>query len=367
MILSEENETKIAVELLQQLITVPSFSNEENNVADIWEAWLRNRGVRNVKRFYNNVYCLSESFNSLRPTLLLNSHMDTVRPVTSYTHNPFNPEIIDGKLYGLGSNDAGGSGVALAMTFLNFQGETELPFNIIFAITASEERMGEFGMRAFLPYLKDNGIYPEMAIVGEPTECKAAVAERGLVVCDAEVEGKAGHAARNEGINAIYRACEDIGVIKKLRLEKESNMLGPVKFSVTMIDAGTQHNVVPDKCKYVVDIRTTEVFSNEETVRLLQEAVKWSRMTPRSTRIHASVLSTENPLYKTAIKTGLETFVSPTTSDMALMYDIASIKIGPGKSQRSHSADEFIYLDEIREGIITYKKFIRTLKNEFSF
>lgn len=347
-----------ALSLLRKLIAVPSFSNEEDKAADLWKNWLKDHGLKNVRRFHNNVFALSEVWDSSKPILLLNSHMDTVKPSPSYTRDPFEPSIEDDCLYGLGSNDAGGAGVALAVTFLKFKDDFNLPFNLIFSITASEERMGEYGMRAFLPYLKENGIYPDFAIVGEPTDCEAAIAERGLVVCDAYVEGVAGHAAREEGVNAIYRACEDIEKLRKVKWQKESEILGPVKVSVTMIDAGTQHNVVPDKCHYVVDIRTTEAYSNEETIELMKKTTQWSKFIPRSTRIRASVLSYENSLVLAAKKTGTGLFVSPTTSDMALMYDIPSIKIGPGKSCRSHSADEFIKIDEIKQGIEIYERFL---------
>lgn len=350
-----------AIELLKDLIAVPSFSNEEEKAANIWEQWLRLQDVKNLKRFHNNVFVLPQNYDPKKPVVLLNSHLDTVRPVDSYTRNPFLPEITDGKLYGLGSNDAGGPGVALAAAFLLNMHNTDLSFNPLLAITASEERMGELGMRAFLPHLKELGFYPDMAIVGEPTSCKAAIAERGLVVCDALVEGKAGHAARNEGINAIYRACEDIETIKKITWPKKSEVLGDIKASVTMIQSGTQHNVVPDKCTYVVDIRTTDAMSNQETVDYLNSVTKWSTLTPRSTRIQASVLERDNPLFKTAEYLGLETYVSPTTSDMALMHDIPSIKIGPGDSARSHTADEFIFLHEISQGIEIYNQFLNSL------
>lgn len=352
-----------ALKHLQNLISIPSFSNEEDRVADLWQQWLKDHGSKTVKRFHNNVYALSENYDKTKPTLLLNSHLDTVKPVNSYTRDPFDAEIKDDKLFGLGSNDAGGAGVSLATTFLKLKDRKDLPFNLMFAITASEERMGEYGMRAFLPHLKEEGIYPSMAIVGEPTECMAAIAERGLVVCDVEVEGKAGHAARKEGVNAIYRAIEDIEDIEKLNNNwpKTSETLGDIKATVTIIGAGTQHNVVPDKCTYVVDIRTTDAYTNEETVELLRENTKWSKFTPRSTRIRASVLSHHHPLFMAAELSKMPTFVSPTTSDMALMHDIPSIKIGPGKSERSHSADEFIYLEEIRQGCLAYEDFINTL------
>lgn len=350
-----------AVELLQDLISTPSFSNEEDKVAGMWEDWLRMQGCENIGRFHNNVFVLSRCFDPVKPTLLLNSHMDTVKPVSSYKRNPFSPDIEEGKLYGLGSNDAGGAGVCLASTFLKFKDREDLPFNLLFAITASEERMGELGMRAFLPFLKEKKLYPSMAIVGEPTECKVAIAERGLVVCDAEVKGKAGHAARNEGINAIYRALEDIQCIKNYKWPEDSEVLGPIRATVTMIEAGSQHNVIPDKCHYVIDIRTTDVFTNEETVELIQKDLKWSVLTPRSTRIRASVISSSHPMIVAALKLGIGTYISPTTSDMAVMYDIPSIKLGPGKSERSHTADEFIELSEISEGLKTYEKLLNEL------
>lgn len=351
---------------LINLISIPSFSNEEDQAADLWENWLNYHGVKDVKRMHNNVYAISEYFDPDKPTLLLNSHMDTVKPVVSYTRNPFKAEIYEGKLYGLGSNDAGGAGVSLASVFLKFRERRDLPFNLLLAITASEEKMGELGMGAFLPHLKEQGIYPDMAIVGEPTACQAAIAERGLVVCDGITEGIAGHAARNEGINAIYRSIDDINKLRTFVWPKRSEILGDVKVTVTMIESGTQHNVIPDKCHFVVDIRTTDAFTNEETVEILQASLKWSRLTPRSTRIRASVLNGSHPLSQVAIEVGMETFISPTTSDMALMYDIPSIKIGPGESKRSHSADEFITLDEISKGLETYEIFINTLAKNYS-
>ena len=351
-----------AVELLKSLIKTPSFSNEEKAAADIYENWLKAQGSTKVFRFHNNVYALGEHFDSSKPILLINSHLDTVRPVSSWTKDPFNPLIENGKLYGLGSNDAGASGVSLAVVFIDLKDKRDLPYNLLLAISASEEKMGEYGMRALLPHLKEQGLYPDMAIVGEPTGCRAAIAERGLVVCDAIVRGKSGHAARNEGINALYRALDDITIIRNLTWPNDSEVLGPIKATVTMIDAGSQHNVVPDTCHYVVDLRTTDAYSNEETVELLRNFTKWSEITPRSTRIRASVLSEEDNLFKTAKKIGLETYVSPTTSDMSAMNDFPSIKIGPGESERSHTADEFIYLDEIRQGIRTYLDFIQALE-----
>ena len=346
---------------LMNLISVPSFSNEEDRAADIWFEWLKTKGVKNLGRFHNNVYALNDNFDESKPILLLNSHLDTVKPVSSYTRDPFKAEIENGKLFGLGSNDAGASGVTLASTFLDLIDCQNLNFNLLLAITASEERMGEFGMRSFLPFLREKGLYPNMAIVGEPTDMEVAIGERGLVVLDCETYGKAGHAAREEGMNAIYLSMDDINTLRSFKFEKESEILGPVKISVTMISAGSQHNVVPDKCSYVADVRTTDAYSNEETVRILQDAVKYSKLTPRSTRIRASVVSSDSPLVLASDKLGLKKFVSYTTSDMALMYDIPSIKMGPGKSERSHTANEFVFLEEMRQALEIYKTYILQL------
>lgn len=350
------------ITLLQRLISTPSFSREEAATADIWEEWLKEHEAGEVKRLHNNVYVVSSLFDSSKPILMLNSHHDTVRPASSYTRDPFNPEIEGDRLYGLGSNDAGASGAALAMAFLALKDDPTLPVNLILAITAAEEVMGEHGMRAFLPHLAENGLSPDMVLVGEPTGMQPAIAERGLVVLDCVAKGEAGHAARDEGINALYRAMEDIDRLRNVAFEKISDVLGPIKVSVTMINCGTQHNVVPDSCSYVADIRTTDAYSNEKTVDLLRKCVKWSELTPRSTRVHASVIDSNHPLVKAAVALGKDTFVSPTTSDMALMHGIPSLKMGPGKSSRSHSADEFVCLSEISDAIDTYIKLITTLK-----
>ena len=363
-----------AVNLLRRLISTPSPSREEAATADIWEEWLRNQGIDYVERLHNNVFAVAPGFNPERPTLMLNSHHDTVRPAASYTRDPYSPDIvtdptqpgIEGDcLYGLGSNDAGASGVALASTFLDIVENPEacagLPFNLILAITAAEEVMGEHGMRAFLPHLAERGLTPDMVIVGEPTGMQPAVAERGLLVFDGVTIGKSGHAARNEGINAIYRAIEDIDRLRSFSPEKTSEVLGPIKVSVTMINAGTQHNVVPDKCTFVVDVRTTDAYTNEETVKLLQDTVKWSTITPRSTRVHASVIGNDHPLVKSAVALGRTPFISPTTSDMALMHGIPSLKIGPGESSRSHTADEYILLSELNEALHLYPSLISGL------
>ena len=347
---------------LRRLIATPSFSREESATADLWQEWLSVNGVNDVRRIHNNVYAVSRHFDVSKPTLMFNSHHDTVRPAASYTRDPFNADIDGDRLYGLGSNDAGGAGVALAMAFMALMNDRSIPVNLILAITAAEEVMGELGMRAFLPYLKEKGLYPDMALVGEPTGMQPAVAERGLLVFDCLTTGKAGHAARNEGVNALYRAMEDIDALRNFSPDKVSDVLGPIGVNVTMIQCGTQHNVVPDRCTFVADVRTTDAYSNEETVELLRKCVKWSELTPRSTRVHASVIDRNHPLVAAATDMGKHTFVSGTTSDMALMHDIPSLKMGPGDSARSHSADEFICISEIEDAIASYINLVRNMR-----
>lgn len=350
-----------AVELLSRLIATPSPSRQEEATGGIWHDWLRAKGVDETERLHNNVFAVAPGYDPSRPTLLLNSHHDTVKPVPGWTRDPYTPEVTDGRLYGLGSNDAGASGVALAMTYLELRKESDLPVNLILAITAAEEVMGEHGMRAFLPYLAERNLTPDLAIVGEPTAMQAAIAERGLVVIDAETPGQAGHAARNEGINAIYRALEDIEALRSFAPERVSPTLGPLKITVTGISAGTQHNIVPDICRYMLDVRTTDAYTNEQTVAMLRAAVRWSRLTPRSTRIQASAIDPGHPLVRSAVALGCPTFVSPTTSDMALMSGIDSLKIGPGQSARSHTADEYVEIGELDQALHLYPDIIRNI------
>lgn len=348
------------IDLLSRLVATPSFSRDEAATADIIYAYLAANGIT-PQRHLNNVWALSQGFDPARPTLMLNSHHDTVRPAASYTRDPFMPSIEDGRLYGLGSNDAGASVVSLIRTFLDLQ-TCSLPFNLLLAITAEEEVGGENGMRAFLPMLAGRGIHIDCAIVGEPTGMQPAIAERGLVVLDCITPGVTGHAARGEGVNAIYRAMEDIDLLRNYKFPSVSQILGPVSLNVTQINAGWQHNAIPDECRWVADIRTTDAQTNEQVVDLLRSCVKWSTLTPRSTRVRASVISGSHPLVQAAVSLGLSPFVSPTTSDMSLMYDFPSLKIGPGQSSRSHSADEYILLDEIAEAIGLYHTIITTLK-----
>lgn len=350
-----------SVALLSRLVSTQSFSRQEEATADILEQWLTDRGVAGVERQYNNVWALAPGYDPSRPTLMLNSHHDTVRPAATYTRDPFEFSVEGDRLYGLGSNDAGASVVTLAETFIGLSEMGGLPFNLLLALTAAEEVMGEHGMRTFLPMLADRGVTPDMVIVGEPTGMQPAVAERGLVVLDGVTKGRSGHAARQEGINALYLAIDDIDRLRSFRAPTESGVLGPLRISVTQINAGTQHNVVPDTCRYVVDVRTTDAYTNEETVGLLRGCVRHSELTPRSTRVQPSVLDAGHPLVRASIGLGLTPFVSMTTSDMALMHGLPSLKIGPGDSARSHTADEYVLISEISAALTLYPELITTL------
>lgn len=354
-----DQKTSEAVELLGALIAAPSPSREEAATANLLFAFLQERGAA-PERLYNNVYARSAGFDSARPTLLMNSHHDTVRPTASWTRDPFTPRIEGDRLYGLGSNDAGASVVCLTQTFLALR-EHPLPFNLLLALSAEEECSGERGMRALLPALDRI----DLALVGEPTSMRAAVGERGLVVLDCTAHGTTGHAARNEGVNALYIALDDIGRLRGFRFERESALLGPVGIAVTQIEAGTQHNVVPDRCRFVVDVRTTDAYTNEETVEILRSTIR-SEAVPRSTRIRASALDDAHPLARAARAAGRTAFVSPATSDMALMC-FPSLKMGPGHSSRSHTADEFVLLTEIEEGIAVYEKYLEKLTREYGW
>lgn len=350
-----------AVELLRELIATPSVSRTEEGTAEVWTRWLAAHGAE-VERQGNNVFAIAPGFTPGKPLLMLNSHHDTVKPSASYTRDPFTPTLEGDTLFGLGSNDAGASGVALASTFVELMHRTDLPVNLLLAITAEEEVMGENGMRAFLPMLAERDLTPDMVIVGEPTGMQPAVAERGLLVLDAVAPGKAGHAAREEGINALYRAIEDIELMRNFAPERVSEVLGPIKVSVTVINAGTQHNVVPHECRFTADVRTTDAYTNAETAALLQQAVRWSTLTPRSTRVQASVIASTHPLVRSAVAQGLTPFVSPTTSDRALMHGIPALKIGPGESARSHTANEFVLVSEINSALHLYPRIITGLQ-----
>ncbi len=340
------------ITLLQQLISSPSYSGKEQDTASIIESFLTSEGIE-AKRIGNNVFA-HKSLDSSKPIVLLNSHHDTVKPASGYTRDPFQPTIEDGKLYGLGSNDAGGALVSLLASFLSLY-DKELPFNLVFAASAEEENSGPKGMELLLTELPTI----DLAIVGEPTLMKVAVAEKGLVVLDCESKGQSGHAAREEGTNAIYTAMQDIEWFRSFKFPRASEHLGEVKMTVTQIKAGTQHNVVPDKCHFVVDVRVTDAYTLEEVVSEIRQHVK-SEITPRSLRLNSSGIAPNNPILETAKKLEIETYGSPTMSDQALM-SFDSVKIGPGDSARSHMADEFIYITEIEQGINLYTQLIRNL------
>lgn len=348
------------IDLLDRLIATPSVSREESATADILEAFLRDNGVRDVHRLHNNVWAKGAVWDDRKPTLLLNAHHDTVKPNPAYTRHPFTPSHEDGRIYGLGSNDDGASLVSLTAAFIHYY-NIALPFNLLLGLTAEEEVTGLNGSRALIPHLLESlHLVNVIGIVGEPTCMQCAIAERGLMVLDGVATGKAGHAARNEGINALYLAIDDICSLRQLTFDKESETLGPIKVTTTQINAGTQHNVVPAECKFVVDVRTTDVYTNEEVAQMLQQAVSHSVLTPRSTHIRASAISRQHPLVATAESMNIPLFVSPTTSDQSQM-PFPTIKMGPGDSARSHSADEWVGEQEIRDAIRQYIAFINQL------
>lgn len=345
--------THDAIVLLKQLISTQSFSREENLTGDILEEFFRERNMP-FRRKINNLWARNKHFNAELPTVLLNSHHDTVKPNPSWTFNPFEPLEKDGKLYGLGSNDAGGCLVSLLATFCYFYYRSDLTFNVLFVASAEEEVSGANGLELLL---KENDL-PEIsfAIVGEPTEMHLAIAEKGLMVVDCTAEGKAGHAAREEGENAIYKAIRDINWIQNYEFPKVSEVLGKMKMSVTIINAGKQHNVVPDTCTFTIDCRVTEQYTLEETLTTIQQNIE-SEASARSIRLKPSSISMEHPIVQAGLAMGRKTYGSPTTSDQAVL-DCQSLKMGPGHSGRSHTADEFIYLDEIEEGIDLYIKML---------
>jgi acetylornithine deacetylase len=343
-----------AVELLQQLIAIPSFSKEEDRTADLIETFLKTRGIETHRKL-NNIWAWNKHFDAAKPTILLNSHHDTVKPNSGYTRDPYDAKIEDGKLYGLGSNDAGGCLVSLIVTFLHFYAQTGLKYNFCLATTAEEEISGVNGLELIIPDLGKL----DFGIVGEPTQMQLAIAERGLMVLDCTAYGKAGHAAREEGENAIYKALPDIEWFRNYRFPIESEVFGPIKMSVTIINAGSQHNVVPATCTFTVDVRVTDAYRNEEVLALIRQQVS-CEVKPRSIRLKPSKIDREHPIVQAGIALGRTTYGSPTTSDQSLL-DIPSLKVGPGNSARSHTADEFVYLDEIKEGIELYIKMLERI------
>lgn len=349
--------TDAAIDLLRRLIATPSLSRQEEPTAMILAEWLTDRGVA-VQRHRNNVWARSRNWNPDRPTVLLNSHHDTVRAAAGYTRDPHAADIVDGKLYGLGSNDAGGALVSLLAAFVRWENDPALAVNLVLAATAEEEISGPNGIAALLPELPPI----DCGIVGEPTLMDLAIAERGLVVIDGEAQGQSGHAARKEGINALYLALDDIAAIRDHAFDRPSTLLGPTSAAVTVIAAGTQHNVVPDRCSFTVDLRVNEAYSNEEAVAELQSVCRHTTLTPRSLRLQSSGIADDHYLLRAArlALPAAKAYGSPTLSDQALM-PFPTLKLGPGDSARSHTADEFIWVREIEEGIDGYDRLIAAL------
>ena len=340
-----------AVRLLSHLIATPSVSRDERRAADIMEEELTRCGFT-PHREANNVWAIGPCQREDRPTLLLNAHIDTVKPVASYTRNPYEPSLEDGTLYGLGSNDCGGGLVSLLQVFRELSASERCPYNLVYLASAEEEVSGKDGISRALPLLP----HVDVAIVGEPTGMQPAVAEKGLMVVDITAHGKSGHAARNEGVNAIYEALDDLCWIRSHRFDRVSRFLGPTKMQATVVNAGTQHNVVPDECKFVVDVRTNELYTNEEVFDIISSHCK-SECRARSFRLHSSLIDLNHPLVERCVALGLQPFGSPTLSDQALM-PFASLKLGPGQSARSHSADEYIKVSEIEHAIGLYLRLL---------
>ena len=345
--MTQEQYVSDAVELLKKLIATPSVSRNEKDAADIMEQTIRSYGFE-PQREANNLWIIDPHYDESRPTLLLNAHIDTVKPVASWSRDSFSPDVEDDMLYGLGSNDCGGGLCSLLQIFRML---TEKPqsYNLIYLASAEEEVSGKDGITRALPLLP----HIDLAIVGEPTGMNPAVAEKGLMVLDVIAHGKSGHAARNEGVNAIYEALDDMRWIRDYKFEKVSEFLGPTKMTLTVVNAGTQHNVIPDKCTMLVDIRTNEFYDNEEVYEFICQHLK-SEVKAHSFRLKSSRIDPEHPLIRKCVAMGMKPFGSPTLSDQALMH-FPSFKLGPGESSRSHSANEFIRISEIRDAIAKYE------------
>ena len=340
-----------AVELLKTLIATPRESRNETEAANKLEAKMREWGM-NPNREANNLWVVGDGFDEERPTLLLNAHIDTVKAVKTWTRNPYEPTVEDDKLYGLGSNDCGGGLVTLLQVF-RILNQREQTFNVIYLASAEEEVSGKDGLERVLPLLPKISV----AIVGEPTGMQPAIAEKGLMVIDGYAKGVSGHAARNEGVNAIYEALDDLVWLRDYRFSKESPLLGPTKMTVTQVESGTQHNVIPDSLHFVIDVRTNEYYQNEFVFAFLQKHMKRCELKARSFRLHSSSIAESHPLVKRCVNLGLKPFGSPTLSDQALM-PFPSFKLGPGESSRSHSADEYICISELEQALETYLKII---------
>lgn len=341
-----EDHTRSAVGLLQQLIAVPRVSRDERQAADIMERYMHAHALA-CRRTGNNIIAVCDDYDAGKPTILLNAHLDTVRPSASWTRDPYSPVIEDGRLYGIGSNDCGGGLVALLQVYRILCPRARA-YNIIYVASAEEEVSGAGGISSVLPLLPP----VDVAVVGEPTGMQPAIAEKGLMVIDAAAHGRSGHAARDEGVNAIYAAIDDLVWLRDYRFERVSPLLGPVKTSVTVINAGTQHNVVPDECRFVIDVRTNELYTNEEVFGVIRDNLH-SEVKARSFRLNSSSIPTDHPLVRRMLDMGMRPFGSPTLSDQALM-PFPSVKLGPGQSSRSHSADEYIEIREIEDAVNRY-------------
>ena len=346
--------TESAVALLRRKIAIQSFSTDEEAAANLLSSHLLQQGIA-FSRIVNNICSFAVGFDPSRPTVMINSHLDTVKPSLGYSFDPFNPPVETDRVSGVGSNDAGASVVSIIEAFKYFYNK-KLKFNLMMVLSCEEENSGSNGISLVI----DKYPFITCAIIGEPTKMQAAVAERGLLVIDATAKGVSGHAAREEGVNAIMEAIEDIQVVKNFEFENSSELMGKVKVSVTQIEAGTQHNVIPDICKYVIDIRPTEKYSNTEIMEILAGSLK-SELKPRSLRNKCSITPEGHPLIKCAENIGVNCYVSPTTSDW-MRLKCPAIKMGPGDSSRSHRADEFVLVEEIKEGISGYINFINNLK-----
>lgn len=356
--MSLENKTESAIQLLQSLIATQSFSGEEDDTAQLIADWLGSYGVT-LSRKRNNIYAFNKYYDKSKPLLLLNSHHDTVKPNKGYTRDPYLAQIEEGKLYGLGSNDAGASLVGLLSAFVHFYERENLSHNLVVVVSAEEESSGPNGLNSMLEHLPEIAL----AIVGEPTLMNLAIAEKGLVVFDASVKGTAGHAAHIKQNMAIYNCIDTLNWFKQLKFDKVSDTLGEIKVTVTQIQAGTQHNVVPSQVDLVIDVRVNEHYTNQEIADFMQANAPCNEIKPRSLRLNSSRIPKEHPLVKAGIELGRETYGSPTLSDQACL-SCPSLKLGIGDSRRSHMADEFVYVQEIEEGIGLYiellERFLRT-------
>lgn len=354
-IMDLEKSFQSSYDLLKAVILIPSVTRDEEAVADFLQDYLMKASGEPVRRHINNLWQVAPGYDGKRPTLLLNAHCDTVRPVDSWKHEPFTPIEENGCLYGLGSNDDGASLVTLLHTYLALR-EVPQSYNLVFAISAEEEVSGKNGLESILPLMPQI----DVALVGEPTGMRGAVAEKGLVVLDGTAHGKAGHAARGEGINALYIALDAIAKLRDYTFPKESATLGPVRITTTQIQAGTAHNVVPDVCTFVTDVRTTDAYSNQQVVEILRQLVAPVELKARSTRLEPSSIAESHPLVRKAASLGISFFGSPTLSDQSLMR-WPSLKMGPGDSARSHTADEFIRKEEIRDALRIYWQLLNGL------